>query len=65
MGIRRILSEVQSQGKVTKGHNNQRSHLSSVKHVSGTILAMELDGGIRSIAWSHGWNTKWRAGILR
>ena len=53
MGIRFILSKGQGQGQVTKGHDNQRSHLSSVTHVFGAILAIEVDGGVRSIARSH------------
>ena len=48
MGISFILKKG-GQGQVTKGHEKQRSHLSSVTHVVGAILPIQIDGGIRSI----------------
>ena len=48
MSIMLILNEFQ--GQVTKGHDKQRSDLSSMTHVAGTILAIEFDSGIPSIA---------------
>ena len=43
MGIGPTLSKSQAQGQVIKGHENQRSHLSSMTQVFGTILAIEID----------------------
>ena len=44
--------------RVTKGHDNEGSHLNSVTQVSGAILAIKVDGGIRFIVRSHFWNLK-------
>ena len=46
------------QGQVTKGHDNEGSHLSGVAYRFGTILAVEADGGIHSNAQSHFYNWK-------
>ena len=51
-----ILSKGQGQDRVTKGHDNKRSYLSSVTHVFGAILAIEGDGGIRYMARNNFWN---------
>ena len=48
MGITILLSK--GQGPVTQGHDNESSHLSSVTHVFGTILPIEVDSDIRSFA---------------
>ena len=44
MGKMPILSKGQGQCHVTKGHDNQESHLSSVTQVFRAILAIEVNG---------------------
>ena len=53
-----ILSKGQCQ--VTKGNDNQKSHLNSVTQVFRAILAIEVNGGIRSIVRSHFWTIIWK-----
>ena len=56
MRIQLIQSKGQCQ--VKKGHDNQRSLLSSVTHDFGSIFAIEVDGGIRFNACNHFSNFK-------
>ena len=56
MSIGPIVSKVQGQSQVTKGHNYQESYLSSVAQVFNVILAIEISGGIRSIVNVIFWN---------
>ena len=55
MDIGPKLSKCQGQGQVTKGHDNQWSHLRIVTQVFRAILAIEVNGGIRSIIRRHFW----------
>ena len=53
MSVNAMLSTGQGQGQVTNSHYIQKAHSGHFIHILWPILAIEFDGYVSLVVWSH------------